>query len=217
MQIDHLFIRTFPHAPEAELLRTFGLTEGSGNHHPGQGTQNRRFFFHNAFIELLWIADTAEVTSAATAPTMLHRRLSDDSTSPFGICLRPSPGQNGPSFPSWPYTPAYLPAGMSIDIACDADLAEPMWFYFAQAQAPGNAPTERRQPLDHACGTRQITAITITTPTEKPWSSAAAAATRTEGLTMRRGDNHLMEITFDHGHKGQHHDFRPALPLVFHY
>ncbi|MET0267072.1 MAG: VOC family protein [Duganella sp.] len=217
MQIDHIFVRATANAPEAELLRTFGLTEGSGNIHPGQGTQNRRFFFHNAFIELLWIADIAEVTSAATAPTMLHQRLSEPHASPFGVCFRPCPGQTEASFPVWPYTPAYLPAGMSIGIARDADLAEPMWFYFEQAQPPEAAPTERSQPLDHACGAWRITAITITTPTEKPWSSAALAAARTEGMTMLKGENHLMEVTFDQGACGRQHDFRPALPLVFHY
>lgn len=217
MQIDHIFVRTTLNAPEAELLRAFGLTEGSGNRHPGQGTENRRFFFYNAFIELLWIADIAEVTSAATTPTMLHQRLSDQHASPFGVCFRPGPEQTEASFLVWPYAPAYLPAGMSIGIACDADLTEPMWFYFEQAQAPEAAPAERRQPLVHACGARRITAITITTPTEKPWSSAAAAATRSEGLSMVKGDSHLMEITFDEGAGNKLHDFRPALPLVFHY
>jgi hypothetical protein len=69
MQIDHIFIRVLPGGAEAELLRALGLSEGSGNTHPGQGTANRRFFFANAFIELLWIADAEEIANEQTRPT----------------------------------------------------------------------------------------------------------------------------------------------------
>ena len=43
MKIDHVFLRAKRNAPEGDLLREFGLVEGSGNRHPGQGTENRRF------------------------------------------------------------------------------------------------------------------------------------------------------------------------------
>jgi hypothetical protein len=48
--LDHLFICTSSGAPEAERLAEFGLIEGTPNCHPGQGTANRRFFFHNAML-----------------------------------------------------------------------------------------------------------------------------------------------------------------------
>jgi hypothetical protein len=38
----------------------FGLLEGSSNAHPGQGTANRRFFFDNFMLELLWVTNPAE-------------------------------------------------------------------------------------------------------------------------------------------------------------
>ena len=49
MEVDHIFICVQSGAPEAETLKKFGLTEGSSNKHPGQGTENRRFFFKNSF------------------------------------------------------------------------------------------------------------------------------------------------------------------------
>lgn len=52
-ELDHLFIWTDIGAYEAERLVSFGLVEGTSNKHPGQGTTNRRFFFHNAMLELL--------------------------------------------------------------------------------------------------------------------------------------------------------------------
>jgi len=46
--IDHVFVMCSPGAPEAAALIRAGLTEGSANTHPGQGTANRRFFFRDA-------------------------------------------------------------------------------------------------------------------------------------------------------------------------
>ena len=44
-ELDHVFICAAAGAPEAASLIAFGLTEGTPNTHPGQGTANRRFFY----------------------------------------------------------------------------------------------------------------------------------------------------------------------------
>jgi hypothetical protein len=210
MQIDHIFIRVSPGGAEAELLRAFGLSEGSGNTHPGQGTANRRFFFANAFIELLWIADAEEIANEQTRPTMLRERLSADDTgaaSPFGICFRPAV-----PFATWDYAPAYLPPGMTIGIA-DAPLSEPMWFSTSAGKAPEHFADDRRQPLDHAAGLGSITSLRCTMPSLTAFSPAALAS----GIQLAQGDAHLLEISFDHTARGLSKNFRPALPLVFHY
>lgn len=221
MELDHIFIRATAGAREAEALRAFGLAEGSGNRHPGQGTANRRFFFHNAFLELLWIDDPIEAHSDATRRTMLAQRLDDyaGATSPFGICFRPSCRVPVVPFPSWDYRPAYLPAGMKIDIALDAPLSEPMWFFLERASAPKAAPEERRQPMEHACAVHEITSVTVTLAgaCAPPRSDAARAAQATGAVFLLGGAAPLVEICFDHGAAGGYHDFRPALPLVFRY
>ena len=49
-EIDHVLIFTCAGAPEADRLIVFGLSEGSPNRHPGQGTANRSFRrVHHAF------------------------------------------------------------------------------------------------------------------------------------------------------------------------
>ncbi|WP_432381997.1 VOC family protein [Duganella sp. P38] len=203
MQIDHIFIRATAGAPEAAALRAFGLTEGSGNAHPGQGTANRRFFFANAFLELLWIADETEVTSPLTAPTMLSERLTIGSdASPFGICFHDAGG----AFPVFDYKPGYLPQGMSIGIASEAPLAEPMWFCLA-----GGRPLP--PPPIHAAGIARITAVRCTQPSAGALSAAAIAS----GIGFAQGAEHLLEISFDEEARGMVHDFRPALPLLFRY
>lgn len=202
MQIDHIFIRATVGAPEAEALRAFGLTEGSGNVHPGQGTANRRFFFANAFLELLWIADETEVTTPLTAPTRLHQRLCAGSgTSPFGICFRDA-GDVAPLV--FDYKPSYLPPGMRISIANDAPLSEPMWFHLAGSKGLPPAP-------DHAAALKRITGIRCTQPSIAALSAAALAS----GVSFAEGKDHLLEISFDEEARGIIHDFRPALPLIF--
>ncbi len=215
MELDHLFIRALPGAPEAQLLLAAGLLEGSGNRHPGQGTANRRFFFENAFLELLWIDDEAEVCSEATARTQLAQRLGGaNDASPFGVCFRPSPTEQGVPFSTWAYRPGYLPAGMQVDIADDAPLEEPMWFYLEEGSAPEHAPAARRQPMIHTAGVRRITSVTITLPAQPPYSDAAQAS---DVVTLRQGDEHLMEICCDHGAAGKRFDCRPGMPLVMTY
>lgn len=112
-ELDHLFICTDVGAPEADLLRDFGLTEGPSNVHPGQGTANRRFFFHNAMLELFWVHDPMQAQSTRTHPTRLWERWQGrrGDASPFGICWRPQHLETTAlPFPAWAYEPAYLPA-----------------------------------------------------------------------------------------------------------
>lgn len=207
MQIDHIFIRVRPGGPEADLLREFGLTEGSGNVHPGQGTANRRFFFANAFIELLWIANEEEARSPVTSPTMLHERLSlEGSASPFGICLRPSSAAEVADFETWDYRPAYLPPGMAIGIAANTPLTEPMWFFVSKGG-------QWQQPIDHTAGLREITGTKVFSPSQEQASQAAHAS----GVTFTHSEQHLLEISYDHEIQGKQKDFRPALPLIFKY
>jgi Glyoxalase-like domain len=218
MEIDHIFICVRPGAPEAEVLKEFGLTEGSPNKHPGQGTANRRFFFHNAFIELLWLEDPREAQSEVTRPTMLYERLSAESEeiSPFGLCFRPtsSNGEKAP-FSTWSYKPSYLPTGFEIAIAEGAPLSEPMWFFLSFASRPDIAPKEKQPPLLHRIGLMEVTSVWISLPKSKQLSAPAICAVQSRSMSVVEGPTHFLEIGFNHEVKGCSHDFRPILPLGF--
>jgi hypothetical protein len=67
-ELDHLFALVEVGGPEAEQRAVFGPTEGSPNTHPGQGMACCRFFFRNAYLELVWVHDPAE---AQTVPAGL--------------------------------------------------------------------------------------------------------------------------------------------------
>lgn len=214
--IDHIFIATQVNAPEAELLTTFGLSEGTPNQHLGQGTANRRFFFENAFLELLWITDASEAQAERVKPTHLYERLSqqDPNISPFGICFRPAAQTDlAIPFPCWNYQPSYLPPHLSIPMAMNNQLTEPLWFVLPFGTAPSTFSAEKQQPLEHALGFKQLTSVHVTQPIEAK-SIAAQQANQVEGFKIEQGEKHLLELGFDGEQAGLSHDFRPSLPLI---
>ncbi|MFC1664947.1 VOC family protein [Pseudomonadota bacterium] len=217
MEIDHVFICVEPGAPEAEEFNKFGLSEGSRNKHPGQGTKNRRFFFHNCCIEFLYIKSQLELQSELTKPTKLYQRLTDKSgeVSPFGVCFRPGPvAEKQAPFPHWAYKPNYLPEQLHIDIG-KSPISEPMWFYLSFGLRPDQLPIENQQPLMHSPNLSELTALRLTIPNTKTISSAAAYAAKVKGVEIEQGDRHLLEFGFDQEVANQTHDFRPLLPIVF--
>jgi hypothetical protein len=144
-EFDHLFICTEIGAPEADRLIEIGFTEGSSNTHPGQGTANRRFFFHNAMVEFLWVHDPIEAQSEVIQRTRLWERWEGRDSSatcdricPFGICLRPATDSPDPvAFSHWDYHPPYLPKTISIAVAPNsAVLTEPMLFQIPYSYLP---------------------------------------------------------------------------------
>jgi hypothetical protein len=74
LALDHAFIMCSIGAPEGEALVERGFVEGSRNVHPGQGTANRRFFFENFMLELVWVDKPEEAQNAQTRRTRLWER-----------------------------------------------------------------------------------------------------------------------------------------------
>ena len=123
LEFDHFFVFTSVNAPEADQVLELGLLEGSSNIHPGQGTANRRIFFHNAMLEFLWVHNDEEVRSELIAPTRLweRSRFQQSGYSPFGLAFRSTtlPDLTSPQLPfeTWPFRPPYLPDHLQIDVA----------------------------------------------------------------------------------------------------
>jgi hypothetical protein len=222
-EIDHVFICTSRRAPVAELLVRAGLTEGSPNRHPGQGTACRRFFFSNAMLELIWLDNEIEARSEQTRRTGLFERLSNETpgalsdagrtASPFGVILRPSPDSEAICpWPSWSYRPPTMP-GLELEIASDTDPREPMWCWMKSGRAPAQWPPERRQPVEHPAGFREVTGVRIGCRDVRP-DSVTSTMARTGVIGLETGVEHRLELHFDGGSRGAALDFRPGLPLI---
>ena len=211
-ELDHVFICCSVGGPEADALRRAGLREGTPNTHAGQGTACRRFFFSNAYLELVWVADEAEARSPAVARTRLWERWSRRASGacPYALVLRPAAGTAAaPPFPSWPYRPQYLPEGMAIDVALDTPLEGPEFFYLGFQRGAGRA-TQQLTQHELPCGV--LTSVTVHGPAAG--HSPIGAAVEEAGIaSFRSADEHLLELRFDEANRGTS-DLRPGLPLV---
>jgi hypothetical protein len=217
-EFDHLFILTEIGASDADRLVSLGLLEGTSNHHPGQGTTNRRFFFHNAMLEFLWVCDAEEARSDLIRPTHLWERWANrqNGACPFGICLRTTTNDGDSiAFPSWAYRPPYLPAPLSIAVGTNSDvLTEPMLFQTPFGKRPDRYSTEKAQPLNHPLGLREITRVELVSAATEPPSPELQAVLNTDRVGLRAGVGYCVELEFDGEVQGQQVDFRPGLPLV---
>ena len=170
MELDHVFIFTQEHERLASSLQEFGLIEGTANVHSGQGTACRRFFFHNAYLELVWVVNEEEIKSAAIAKAKLWERSQYHLTKycPFGLCFRTTNRLSNSITllfdDAWRYYSNFLLEGQFANIASNEDFpAEPMLFempFFAVA--PKDYPLEKQQPLDHKKGFKEITQVSLT-------------------------------------------------------
>ena len=211
--MDHALIGCTRGAPEGDALLRLGFVEGPGNTHPGQGTANRRFYFDNFMLELLWVADRDEARNERTRRTRLWERCErqDKQVSPFGIIFRstgtpPAP----PPFATWSYTPIYLPPGLAMQIADGTTLYEPELFYLPFLRR-ASAPTE---PVAHALPVRRIRGISVGLRGRDALSTASRCAEQHGLLSYFEAPQPLLEILFE-GPAGMRIDLRSQLPLVF--
>jgi len=213
IEVDHVFICCSPGAPEADVLKRIGLREGSGNTHPGQGTANRRFFFHNAYLELLWVSSTEEACSAKTRPTRLLERWSSRTSGacPFGVAFRPKDADvEAPPFNTWTYRPSYLPPGLTIEFAAGTSLQEPELFYLPFARRSA-APAH--EPINHGLPIRDMAGVAIGLPVNTTLSEPSRLAASKRLVNYFPAEQHVLELAFFATHETGF-DLRPELPLV---
>lgn len=209
--LDHLFVLVAPGAPVADELVQAGFREGSGNTHPGQGTANRRFFFEDAMLELLWVHDADEAQAPGIARLGLAERAAGGC--PFGLCLRPGAGAGPLPFEAFSYRPPYLPPDLEILVATSADrVAEPLIFALPWGRAPSEAPPDRREPTAHENGARVVRGVEVESAIEVgAWSAPLRALGALDRISVRAGARDLMRVEVG---LAAPVDLRPACPLV---
>lgn len=160
MKIDHIFIFSSNSGVEADELVKFGLTEGSSRTHLGQGTTNRKFYFENFFLEILWVHNQLEIQNERTQPTKLWERsnFKNNEYLPFGFCLINDEDSELIFANSSTYQPVYFPDGKTIDFITEPQLP---WIF----RLPYNGhKKEMNEPLDHPKKLRKLTKTTFRTP-----------------------------------------------------
>lgn len=208
-ELDHVFVTASYGAPEVTSLVNAGFSEGPPNTHPGQGTACRRFFFENAYLELVWLEDVAEASSGVGARTGLRRRAAPGSgASHIGICLRArKPGVSLP-VETWAYSPPYLPEGMSIPMGHNSSrLEEPLLFFLPEEASP------RRPEEAHPNGSRAMASVRITIPHGREASAELAWLIESNIVRIERAETESLAIEFDGGKGGNSVEIATAVPL----
>ncbi len=152
MNIDHIFIFTDDNGKIADELVEFGFTEGSNRVHNGQGTTNRKFYFENFFLEILWVHNEIEIKSETTKPTGLWERADfrQNNFSPFGLCIINTEDTEALFENSFKYQPSYFPQGMAIDIIKNELQPDLPWTFrlpFKGGKSPQNEPKNHKNSL----------------------------------------------------------------------
>jgi hypothetical protein len=213
VELDHIIFFCGPGAPEADALLGRGLHEGPGNSHPGQGTVNRRFFFRNLYLELLWVEGYDEAQVGEARRTGLWDRWINrhNGCCPIGLVFRPSaPGAPTP-FPSWSYVPKYFPAGFSIDVALDIPRNEPLLFYLPFARP---ALVEDVAPVPGGAQVGAISGVSLHLPDTGSLSPALNSVVASGALSVEPGQAFLVDIRHE-GESSEIIDLRDKLPLRF--
>ena len=192
LALDHLFVFIQANGPEPARLGELGLIESYRRDHPGQGTSNICYCFDNAFLELLWLRDLAEATAPAIARTRLaeRSRWRENGTSPFGLALRRSEQGAALPFPTWGYSPPYLPEGVSIPVAeVSDDPVQPFIFESLGGARPDQWTNGRAGARQSAAGLGEIAAVELRSPTgAKPVPELLTIA-ESGWLTLGQGDD----------------------------
>jgi Glyoxalase-like domain len=156
MNIDHIFICTNDNGKIADDLIEFGLTEGSSRVHAGQGTRNRKFYFDNFFLEILWVCNEPEIKSDLVKPTGLWQRAGykRNEFAPYGLCLINTEDTNALFENALHYQPIYFPAGMMIEILINESQPSLPWTFRLPFKGQKKDDAE---PRSHQNGIQQLT------------------------------------------------------------
>ncbi|MGB6152635.1 MAG: VOC family protein [Pricia sp.] len=188
MIIDHIFIFSDGNGEEANELVNFGFTEGSSRRHPGQGTINRKFYFQNFFLEVLWVIDEAEIQNEVTSKTKLWERsqFNKNEFSRYGLCLLNSISTDALFKNSKKYQPNYFPTGASIDFISNEQNPQLPWTFRLPYRDEKKVHNE---PIKHSNGIKRLTQVIF-----------EISSTSSENM-LQKGYQNLKAIDFKESHR----------------
>ena len=215
MEVDHLFIFSASNGNEADELRDFGFTEGSSRVHPGQGTCNRKFYFENFFLEILWVMDELELQSDLLAPTKLSERAKFRTShySPFGLCLLNDASTNALFARSLAYQPAYFPPGAIIEVITNEEQPSLPWTFRLPFKGPRKQPEE---PMTHQNGLQRLTSMAFGVPRLGTNSPYIGYFKDEQNIVFIENERQALTLTFDNHRRCESKIF-DRLPLTINY
>jgi hypothetical protein len=156
MRIDHIFISSRNSGIEANQLLNSGFLEGSNRIHPGQGTRNRKFYFQNFFLEILWENDPMELESELIKKTGLRERVKfwESGFSRFGLGLENNEKSDVLFGSCEYYQPVYFPVGNRFEILPNRENSGLPWTFRGPFRG---AKSNHTEPIEHSNGIGSLT------------------------------------------------------------
>lgn len=214
MNIDHIFIFTEDKGQVADQLVEFGLTEGSSRTHVGQGTANRKFYFANFFLEVLWVHNEAEVNSElVTEAGLWHRaNFSNAHFSRFGLCFINDDTTERLFDNSFKYQPVYFPQGLVIDVLPNEDNPKLPWTFRLPFKGQKKNETE---PTKHEKGISLLTKAIFEyeNVVDKDFLGYVE---NEKGLEFKKSSRTWLTLIFDNEFQAHSFDFK-SLSLTIRY
>jgi hypothetical protein len=205
MDVDHIFIFTDDKGKVADKLVEFGLLEGSNRVHVGQGTTNRKFYFDNFFLEILWVHNENEIKSDLVKPTGLWQRADYKRSefSPYGLCIVNSDDTTGLFENSFKYQPDYFPNGMTIEILKNENQPQLPWTFRLPFKGQKKNETE---PKNHKIGITRLTKVNFNYKDSQ--SDKYVDYFKNESnIEFTVSKDYGMTLTFDNNKQGQREYF----------
>lgn len=217
LELDHVFVCVGDTSHANAALTEFGLNLSMTRVHQGQGTRNACAFFDNAYLELLWRHNDADLQSRLVRPLMLWERLRwrETGACPFGVALRPTMGEDEVAeVETWDYEAPFLPKGSSIPIVTPRNSPSvPLIFLSLGSMPPAILPFHRRPALEQRGSRRRLTAVRIGISEPASLSSASRDICARCGVEIAVAPGPHVELEWNHGSGGSQADFTSALPL----
>lgn len=215
MLIDHIFIASQNQGDEAKQLVKSGFFEGSHRVHPGQGTRNRKFYFENFFLEIIWENDSEELETELIRNIGLTERVrfEESGFSRFGLGLENTEGSNMVFRDCEFYQPVYFPEGKSFEILQNRENPDLPWTFRGPFKGQKATYTE---PLDHPNGIRELTKATFQIPEPELKSTYVNRFQGHPQVRFESAEMVSLVLEFDGGKRGRVWDFSD-LDLIVRY
>ena len=197
MNADHIFIFTNDYGKIADELIEFGLKEGSSRIHNGQGTTNRKFYFDNFFLEILWVHNKTEINSELVKPIGLWQRANYQSSdfSPFGLCIVNTDETNNLFENAYQYQPNYFPKGMTIDILKNEHQPNFPWTFRLPFKEQNK---NKNEPTNHKNGIKQLSKVDFYVENIND-SNFMQSFEGEQNINFIKSDKTWLNLTFDEG------------------
>lgn len=234
--VDHLNIWVENPEKGKERLIDIGFTaipDSLSQIHQGQGTTGRYFYFLNGYLELIFVYDQNELEENIEKNKNLdlieRANYKKTGASPFSIALSIKDYNiEKIPFEKVEYHQSWMKENANIYTAKNSktNLKEPSIFVvypeiesekFETLSDLKNIPDEYaiwRTFHKHPNGAKKVTEIIITSVDLDLKTATIKAVNEIENLTVKSGEENLMELYFDNNVQKKSFDLRPELPLV---